>query len=173
MRLNKLMFYGTFVSCLCALGLAVEAQADSNNHPPSSEEIALAEETSDLMLATMFAALTQEFDETTPDNVEQGKRSISLIFADCNTSMRLVGTLEPLRENDVPRDDFEEDALEDALVGQARTEVQRVHGKWHYRRSVPLSNFRSECALCHTNFPPGPTADWVGALMFSVPIRTD
>jgi hypothetical protein len=32
------------------------------------------------MLATLFAALLQEFAETTPTNVEEGKKSISLIF---------------------------------------------------------------------------------------------
>lgn len=122
------------------------------------------------MLATLFAALTQEFDETTADNVAEGNTSIGLIFNDRNDDMRLVGTLSPLRENDLPADAFEEAALGDALTGQARTAVQRVRGRWYYRRSIPLSNFRSECSLCHTNFAPGPTTDWVGALMLRVPI---
>ena len=43
--------------------------------------------------------------------------------------------------------------------------------RWYYRRSIPLSNFRAECALCHTNFPAGPTPDWVGAVMLRVPIE--
>lgn len=34
-----------------------------------------------------------------------------------------------------------------------------------------LSNFRAECALCHANFPAGPTSDYVGALMLRVPIE--
>src|SRR5262249_47799163 len=79
--------------------------------------------------------------------------------------MRLVGTFGPLRENDRPRDAFERAALERALTGQPSTTVQRDDDQWYYRRSIPLSNFRMECALCHTNFPPGPTPDWVGALM--------
>jgi hypothetical protein len=53
---------------------------------------------------------------------------------------------------------------------QAATSVERVRGQWYYRRSIPLSNFRSGCSLCHTNFAPGPTADRVGALMLRVPI---
>jgi hypothetical protein len=56
------------------------------------------------MLATLFAALLQEFAETTPANVEEGKKSISLIFNDRNDDMRLVGVLQPLRTNDVPQD---------------------------------------------------------------------
>ena len=39
------------------------------------------------------------------------------------------------------------------------------------RRSIPLSNFRAECAMCHANFPAGPTPDWVGALMLRVPVK--
>lgn len=157
-------------SCL-GIGLKRAAIADGAHRPPSDDEVEFAEATSDLMLATLFAALTQEFDETEAGNVEQGKQSISLIFNDHNNDMRLVGTRGPLRENDRPRDDFERAALQRALTGQLTTDVERDNGRWYYRRSVPLSNFRSECALCHTNFPPGPTGDWVGALMLRVPIE--
>ncbi|WP_228014545.1 hypothetical protein [Fortiea sp. LEGE XX443] len=105
------------------------------------------------------------------DNVEQGKHSISLIFNDRNRDMRLVGTLDPLQESDRPSDSFERQANALAMVGQTYTSVQRVDNQWYYRRSIPLSNFRAECALCHVNFPAGPTADWVGALMLRVPIK--
>ena len=56
------------------------------------------------------------------------------------------------------------------MTGQAYTDVQRVDDRWYYRRSIPLSNFRAECALCHANFQPGPTPDFVGALLLRVPI---
>jgi hypothetical protein len=137
---------------------------------PAAAQVAFAQRTSDLMLATLFAALTQEFDETTPANVAEGSASIGLIFNDRNDDMRLVGTLDPLSKNDYPADAFEEAALTRAATGQALTRVERVRGQWFYRRSIPLSNFRSECSLCHTNFAPGPTTDWVGALMLRVPI---
>ena len=55
-------------------------------------------------------------------------------------------------------------------MGQAYTDVQKVQGKWYYRRSVPLSNFHSACAMCHTNFGPVNPAQWVGALMIRVPM---
>ena len=138
--------------------------------PPPAAAVEFAERTSNLMLATLFAALTQEFDETTAANVAEGSTSIGLIFNDRNDDMRLVGTLDPLSENDLPADGFEDSALERALTGMATTSVERVRGRWYYRRSIPLSNFRSECSLCHTNFPIGPTSDWVGALMLRVPI---
>jgi hypothetical protein len=147
--------------------------ASNDDKTPTPQQIEFAQETSDLMLNTLFAALTQEFNETTPANVEQGKQSISLIFNDENKDMRLVGTVAPLRKNDLPSDKFEIQANNLAVTtGEAYTAVQRVNGTWYYRRSVPLSNFRAECALCHANFPPGPTADKVGALMLRVPINT-
>ena len=122
------------------------------------------------MLATLFAALLQEFAETTTANVEEGKHSISLIFDDRNDSMRLVGELEPLRENDVPQDPFEVTALERAMQGQAYTAVEKANGKWAYRRSVPLSNFHAACSMCHANFGPVNPSQWVGALMLRVPV---
>ena len=79
-------------------GLTLTAIADGAHKPPSTEQVAFAERTSDLLLATLFAALTQEFDETTPTNVEGGKQSISLVFNDRNKDMRLVGTFDPLRD---------------------------------------------------------------------------
>ena len=170
MRLQRLVIYGLLITGLIA-GRGLTAIAHDGFSPPSQEQIDFATETSDLLLATLFAALTQEFDETTPSNVEEGKRSISLVFNDRNNDMRLVGTFDPLRQNDRPRDAFERAALQRALTGQPYTAVQLDDDQWYYRRSVPLSNFRMECALCHTNFPPGPTPDWVGALMLRVPIE--
>ena len=170
MHLKRLVIHGILVTGLIT-GFGLTAIADDDDDPPSSEQIAFAQRTSDLLLATLFAALTQEFDETTEDNVEEGKQSISLVFNDRNKDMRLVGTLHPLQANNRPRDAFERKALGRALMGQAYTDVQRVDDAWYYRRSIPLSNFRKECALCHTNFPTGPTSDWVGALMLRVPIE--
>src|SRR3954452_1088233 len=175
MHPRRLITRGILVVGLIAVtgrgaGLTLTAIADGALRP-SDGQVAFAQRTSDLLLATLFAALTQEFDETTPNNVEEGKRSISLVFNDRNEDMRLVGTFGPLRENDRPADAFERAALEQALTGQPSTAVQLVNDRWYYRRSVPLSNFRMECALCHTNFPPGPTPDWVGALMLRVPIQ--
>ena len=51
------------------------------NAPPTQQQVELAQRSSNLMLATIVAALLQEFAETTPLNVEEGKHSISLIFA--------------------------------------------------------------------------------------------
>lgn len=143
------------------------ARADS---PPDSQQVERAVKTSDLLLATLFAALLQEFGETTPANVEEGKKSISLVFNDANQDMRLVGVLQPLRANDVPQDSFETTALARAMTGASYTDVQKVEGKWYYRRSVALSNFHPACAMCHTNFGPVNTDQWVGALMLRVPV---
>jgi len=114
--------------------------------------------------------LTQEFAETTSANVDEGKKSISLIFNDKNKDMRLVGVLSPLKANDFPQDPFEATALANAMQGQNFADVQRVDGKWYYRRSVALSNFHPACLMCHTNFGPTNNTKWVGALMLRVPI---
>ncbi len=160
-----------------AVMLAVPARAglaQGNNKRPSDEAIAFAQRTSDLLLATLLAALTQEFDETTPQNVEEGKVSIGLVFSDSHTNFRLVGTKGPLSKNGPPQDDFERKALGQALDGgKPYTDVQRVDGAWFYRRSIPLSVFRRECALCHTNYTGLGAKDWVGALMLKVPIKKD
>jgi hypothetical protein len=95
------------------------------------------------------------------------------VFSDSHSNFRLVGTEEPLRENDVPMDAFEETAPASALTGAPHTAVQRVSGECVYRRSVPLSNFSSACAVCHTNFGPVTASQWVGALMLKVPISRD
>lgn len=137
---------------------------------PSPAAVAFAAATSDLMTNTVVAALLQEIGETTVDNVAQGNLSIGLIFDDANLNMRLVGALDPLRDNDYPRDDFEEHALDDAMAGQARTSVEKVSGAWYYRRSIPLSNFAPQCAMCHDNFVGLPETEYVGALMLRIPI---
>ena len=139
--------------------------------PPSPEAIAKAQQATDLLQATLFAALLQEFAETTPENVPEGIQSIGLVFNDKNANMRLVGARQPISDNDLPDDPFEEKALANALRGQATTEVQKVEGEWVYRRSIPLSNFHPACAMCHKNFPPVDPMDWVGALMLKVPIN--
>ncbi len=163
------------------MGLAVAAIAYADGGP-SNEKIAFAQRVSDLMLNELVAALFQEFNETTPGNVEEGKQAISLIFNDSNRDMRLVGTFAPLLggDNDLPSDAFEQTALGLALQGQAYTSVERVDDRWYYRRSFALSNtFHPNCVLCHTDFTdkffkkthnPG---EWVGALMLRVPINTD
>ena len=138
--------------------------------PPSAAQVAFAQRSSDLMLATIVAALLQEFAETTPANVEEGKHSISLIFDDRNDSMRLIGDQQPIRDNDVPQDSFEATALDRAMQGQPHTAVEKVQGKWAYRRSVPLSNFHPACSMCHNNFGPVDTSHWVGALVLTVPV---
>jgi hypothetical protein len=152
------------------------------DHSPSDENVAFAQRTSDLLLNELLAALFQEFNETTPDNVEEGKQAISLIFHNSNRDMRLIGTFNPLLggNNDLPNDDFEQTALGLALQGQPHTSVERVGNKWYYRRSIALSNtFHQSCAMCHTNFNeeffrstrnPG---QWVGALTLRVPIKRD
>ena len=143
--------------------------------------LANGQQISDLMLNELVAALFTEFNETTPLNVEQGKKAISLIFNDHNRDMRLIGSFGPLLggQNDRPSGEFETTALSRALTGQAHTGVVRVNDTWYYKRSVPLSNtFHTACVMCHANFTtqfftstnnPG---QWVGALVLSVPIKS-
>jgi hypothetical protein len=178
MSLPRRVVYGiAVIGLVAALGGAVVARA-SQSGQPSDGEMAFAQEVSGLLLNELVAALFQEFDETTPQNVEHGKQAISLIFNDLNRDIRLVGTFDPLGgDNARPDGNFERRALQLALAGEAHTDVQKVNNTWYYRRSVPLSNtLHRACVLCHTNFTseffaetnnPG---EWVGALVLRVPI---
>jgi hypothetical protein len=137
------MKHGRFligVVVIAVLALSVSAQ---DKKPPSAEAIQSAQQTSDLLLATLFAALSQEFAETTPSNVPQGTQSIGLLFNDKNDNMRLVGTLQPLSDNDLPKGTFEEAALARAMQGQNTTNVEKVNGEWVYRRSIALKQLPS------------------------------
>jgi len=150
------------------------AEAHRNHHDsPTAAEVEFARGTSDLMANTVVAALLQEISETTPANVAQGNFSIGLIFNDHNRDMRLVGTLQPLSQNDYPADGFERRALDSALTGVPTTSVERVDGQWYYRRSIPLRNSHPQCAMCHSNYSGLAATEWVGALMLRVPADTD
>lgn len=150
------------------------------DNPPSKAEEDFAKKTSELLHNELIAALFQEFNETTTENVEQGKQAISLIFNNSNRDMRLIGIFSPLQGgfNDFPTDSFEWKALARALQGLEHTSTERVGDRWYYRTSFPLSNkFHSSCVLCHTNFAdinqttnPG---QWVGSLTLRVPIKED
>jgi hypothetical protein len=59
---------------------------------------------------------------------------------------------------------------EQAMRGGNFAAVEKVEGKWAYRRSVALSNFHPACGMCHTNFGPVDPTQWVGALMLRVPV---
>lgn len=178
MRLKSRVLYGVAVVAFAtALGGAIAARA-SQGGPPSDSQVAFAQQVSDLLLNELVAALFQEFNETTPQNVEHGKQAISLIFNDLNRDIRLIGEFDPLGgDNSEPDGNFERRALQLALAGDTHTDVQKVDNVWYYRRSVPLSNsFHTACVLCHTNFTPDFFAEtnnpgqWVGALVLRVPI---
>jgi hypothetical protein len=151
-----------------------------NNAPPTDQEKEFAEQTADLLQKEVFAALLQEFGETTPENVEQGKRAVSLIFHDANRDIRLIGAFTPLLggNNNIPSDQFEQESLALALQGQPNQTVERHGNRWYYRRSIALSNaMHPSCALCHSNFTPQffeqthNDGQWVGALTLRVPIK--
>jgi len=159
------------------LALVAGAGFGSSDSSPSPEEKATAKKTSDLLHNELFAALIQEFNETTLGNVEEGKQAISLIFNNSNRDIRLIGIVPPLLGgvNDLPSDSFERKSLALALVGQPNTSVERIGDRWYYRRSDPLSNtFHQNCVLCHQSFANLPTSgQWVGALVMRVPINKD
>ena len=159
-----------------SVAAVVHARGD---HPPSSREVAFAQQVSDLMVNEIVAALFTEFDETTPANVPHGKQAISLIFNDLNRNMRLIGPFAPLLggRNNRPSGSFERTALAMALSGEPHSDVQRENDTWFYRRSVPLSNtLHVNCVQCHANFTPeffartNNPGQWVGALVLAVPI---
>jgi hypothetical protein len=178
-RVITLVMLLTLVA-VAGFGRSGNASSDHDSHPPSSDEEAFAQKTSELLHNELIAALFAEFNETTPDNIEQGKQAISLIFNNANRDMRLIGIFPPLQggNNNLPSDSFEGRSLAKALQGDENRSVERVGNQWYLRRSFPLSNtFHASCVLCHTNFNsqlftnnPG---QWVGALTIRVPIKED
>ncbi len=170
------------VALVALLSITALVSFGDTSHPPSEAAVAFAKKSSDLMLNELLAALFQEFNETTPANVEHGKQAISLIFNDANRDMRLIGTTGPLLggANGYPSDPFEQKANNKAMQGENITSVERDNGRWYYRRSIALSNtFHTACAQCHTNFTPqffqqtNNPGQWVGALTLRVPINTE
>ncbi len=170
------------IALMVLLAVAVVAGFGYADNFPSQEEIASAEKTGQLLHNELFAALIQEFNETTPENVAEGKQAISLIFNNSNRDIRLIGIFPPLQGgfNNLPSDSFERRSMVRALQGQETTSVERVGDRWYYRRSAPLSNtFHQNCVLCHTNFTnqfftqTHNDGQWVGALTMRVPIDRD
>jgi len=176
MRYMKIKRVIGLAALLSVVGIAGFGRTDDL---PSSEEVAFAERTGDLLQNELVSALFQEFNETTPDNTEQGKHAISLIFNNANRDMRLIGVFGPLLggSNDLPGDSFERKSLSLALQGKPNTSVEQVGDRWYSRRSIPLSNtFHTACVLCRTNFTSqfftqtNNLGQWVGALTLRVPI---
>jgi hypothetical protein len=179
MRYMKIKRVIGLVVLLTVVGVVGFGRTDNS---PSNEEVAFAERTTNLLQNELLAALFTEFNETTADNVEEGKQAISLIFNDSNRDMRLIGIFPPLQGglNDLPSDSFERRSLALALQGDGNTSVERVGNRWYYRRSIALSNtFHPSCVLCHTNFTDQfftqthNEGQWVGALTLRVPIKDD
>ena len=161
---------------------ALVAYGRVNNDPPTDQQKEVAEQTAELLRKEVFAALLQEFGETTPENVEQGKQAVSLIFHDANRDIRLIGNAAPLLggNNNVPADEFEQESLALALQGKPNQTVERHGNRWYYRRSIALSNaMHVSCAMCHSNFTPQFFAQtnnpdqWVGALTLRVPVKDE
>lgn len=179
MRYRKTKRVIGLVVLLTLVGVASFGRTDN---PPSNEEKEFARKTTELFHNELIAALFQEFNETTPANVEQGKQAISLIFNNANRDMRLIGIFPPLQGglNNLPSDSFERMSLVKALQGDENVSVERVGDRWYYRTSFPLSNtFHSSCVLCHSNFTSQfftqthNSGQWVGALTLRVPINND
>jgi len=178
MRHQKIKRVAALVLLFAVASLVAFGRPD--NPPPTDAEKLFAEQTADLLQKEVFAALLQEFGETTPENVEQGKQAVSLIFHDANRDIRLIGSFNPLLggNNNIPSDPFEQESLALALQGKPNTTVERHGNRWYYRRSIALSNaMHTSCALCHTNFTPqffeqtNNPEQWVGALTLRVPVK--
>jgi hypothetical protein len=139
--------------------------AASGKKPPPAAAVAHANDVADAMVDRIVTLLFREFEVTTPENAEVGSDAISNIFFDANYTMRLVGDVDPLQDNNRPRDDFEEDALAAAKTGANFSRTERVSGRWWVRKSIAVATtFSPACVHCHPNFD-DLANPWVGALM--------
>jgi hypothetical protein len=180
MRLKKLIIQAVLASVV-VIGFGLTAmtggQASSYAPPPlTAPAVAFAKDTTDILQKRLFAALGQEFSETTAGTASKGSAAISLIFNDNNHNMRLVGTVGPLRRTDYPEDGFERTVVTAAVNAQNATVTEGVYGQpgeWFYRRAIPISNTISlSCVLCHANYAALPAdKQIVGVLALKVPIN--
>ena len=142
-----------------------------SSHPPDPAAEAFANDVADTMVDRIVALLFREFAVTTADNAAAGTEAISNVFFDGNYTMRLVGDVGPLHENDLPQDDFERAALAAAKAGNNFARTERVNGSWWVRKSIAVATtFSPACVHCHDNFT-GLSNPWVGALMVRAEIH--
>lgn len=135
------------------------------SHPPDPGSEAFASNVADAMIDRIVALLFREFAVTTPENAAVGTEAISNVFFDANYTMRLVGDVGPLQENNLPQDDFETTALAAAKQGLNYSRTERVNGDYWVRKSIAVATtFSTSCVHCHANFV-GLENPWVGALM--------
>lgn len=146
-------------------------QQEVTSHPPDPAREAFASGVADAMVDRIVALLFREFAVTTADNAPTGIEAISNVFFDGNHTMRLVGDVEPLQDNNYPQDDFERDALAAAKAGANFSRTERVDGNWWVRKSIAVSTgFSTSCVFCHPNFATV-SNPWVGALMVRAEIH--
>ena len=62
--MRRLILASVLITVLAVPGLFRPGLASAHDHAPSLEDIDIAKKTTNLLFATLFAALTQEFDET-------------------------------------------------------------------------------------------------------------
>jgi hypothetical protein len=175
----KQQFLGLSVACVAAVSLlgctdpadTSSTQQAETSHPPDPGAEAYASGVADAMVDRIVALLFREFAVTTAENAQTGTDAISNIFFDGNYTMRLVGDVEPLQENNNPQDDFERDALAAAKTGQNFFRTERVNGGWWVRKSIAVATtFSTSCVHCHPNFATL-SNPWVGALMVRAQVQ--
>ena len=158
----------SFLSVVVFLSICFAAYKAYADPFPSGPQIVEAKAVTTTLTNRLFALLLDEFASTTPANADIGSQAISLVFDNNFETYRLVGAIDVLDLDNLPKDDFEFDSLELALGGNGNESVEKIEGKYYFRRSIPLSNFDASCVLCHTAF--GTENDPVGALMLRTPI---
>ena len=183
MNLKESAFHAVLVTGLVAgLGAAAIAfkSKQGNDDFPSQAEIDFADEANLILTNGMLAGLVDIFVNTTPANNERGQDAIRTIFDNRNLNLRLVsnGINNPQLggSNNLPRDDFEEEALASALALESGNFVTppalvEEDGEFSIRRTFPLQSVAAlNCAVCHSTFTEG---ELTGMLVLSTPIGDD
>ncbi len=80
---------------------------------------------------------------------------------------------EPADESNLPQDDFEKLAAK--LLKQGKSYVERVEqkdGQRVYRAATPVPVVLPKCVMCHDNYKSVKPGEPVGALVYTIPLRT-
>ncbi len=80
---------------------------------------------------------------------------------------------EPADEGNLPQDEFEKLAVK--LLRQGKSYVERVEkrgGKRFYRAATPVPVVLPKCVMCHDNYKNVKPGQPVGALVYTIPLRS-
>lgn len=84
----------------------------------------------------------------------------------------LDATGQPYDEDNLPKDDFEKQAIQKLKAGKSFVESETTrNGKRYLRAATPIPVVLEKCVMCHEHYREVPKGQPIGALAYIVPIE--